>query len=161
MSTMTLDHSNRNADPITDEPGSHPVGTGIGGAVGGAIAGAMIGTVVGPVGTAIGAAIGAIAGGFAGKAVAETVNPTDAATANEEHVASEVKESAETEASVDGEPLVVGSSIYNMASIDTAVLIVDHAAIAALAYSLWQNRGCGDGHALEDWLEAEKMLLAA
>src|SRR5690606_10961026 len=32
-----------NADPITGEPGSHPIGTGIGG-VGGAAAGAAIGT---------------------------------------------------------------------------------------------------------------------
>src|SRR5699024_5833058 len=36
-----------NADRITGEPGSHPIGTGIGG-VGGAAAGAAIGTMAGP-----------------------------------------------------------------------------------------------------------------
>jgi len=65
-----------NLDPITDEPGSHPVGTGVGAALGGAAAGAATGTVAGPVGTVIGAAIGAIAGGLAGKSVAESIDPT-------------------------------------------------------------------------------------
>ena len=73
-----------NPDPITGEPGAHPIGTGVGAAAGGVAAGAAtgaaIGTVAGPVGTAIGAAagaaVGAVAGGYAGKAVAENVNPT-------------------------------------------------------------------------------------
>ena len=65
-----------NPDPITGEPGSHPVGTGVGAAGGGAT-GAAIGTAVGgPVGGAVGAVIGAIAGGLAGKGVAEAVDPT-------------------------------------------------------------------------------------
>ena len=64
-----------NADPITGEPGSHPIGTGIGG-VGGAAAGAAIGSVAGPLGTLIGGAIGAIVGGSAGKAAAEAIDPT-------------------------------------------------------------------------------------
>lgn len=67
-----------NRDPITGEPGSHPVGTGIGAAAGGAAAGAAVGTVAGPVGTGIGAAIGAVAGGLGGKAAAEHFNPTEA-----------------------------------------------------------------------------------
>jgi len=46
-----------NLDPITDEPGAHPIGTGVGAALGGA-------------------AVGAIAGGLAGKAVAEEIDPT-------------------------------------------------------------------------------------
>ncbi len=50
-----------NHDPITGEPGSHPVGTGVG-AAGGAM---------------IGAAVGGVAGGLAGKGVAESVNPTE------------------------------------------------------------------------------------
>ena len=66
-----------NRDPISGEPGSHPVGTGVG-AAGGATTGAIIGAVVGgPVGGAIGAAIGGIAGGLTGHEVAEGVNPTD------------------------------------------------------------------------------------
>ncbi len=56
-------------DPITGEPGAHPVGVGVG-AVGAGIAGAAIGMVAGPLGALIGAAIGAVAGGLAGKEVA-------------------------------------------------------------------------------------------
>lgn len=29
------------------------------------------------------------------------------------------------------------------------------AAISSIAYALYEARGCVDGHALEDWLEAE------
>ena len=64
-----------NADIITGEPGSHPVGTGVGG-VGGAAAGAAIGSMAGPLGTLIGGAIGAIVGGGAGHAAAEAIDPT-------------------------------------------------------------------------------------
>lgn len=66
----------RNADPITDAPGAHPIETGIGAALGGAATGAAIGTIAGPVGTAIGAALGAVAGGYAGKGVGELIDPT-------------------------------------------------------------------------------------
>ncbi len=66
----------RNEDPITGEPGSHPVGTGIGDTLGGAAAGAAGGAVGGPVGAVIGAAVGAVAGGFGGKAVSESIDPT-------------------------------------------------------------------------------------
>lgn len=65
-----------NPDPISGEPGSHPVGTGVGAAVAGAAAGAAGGAIGGPVGTVIGAAAGAVAGGYAGKAVEESFDPT-------------------------------------------------------------------------------------
>jgi hypothetical protein len=65
----------RNEDPITGAPGSHPVGSGVG-AAGGAAAGAAIGSAAGPVGTAVGATVGGIAGGLAGKGVAELLDPT-------------------------------------------------------------------------------------
>ena len=65
-----------NLDPISKEPGAHPVGTGVGAAVGGAAAGAVAGTFAGPVGTMIGAVAGAVAGGLGGKAAAESINPT-------------------------------------------------------------------------------------
>lgn len=65
-----------NRDPITGEPGSHPVGTGVGG-VGGAAAGAAIGSAAGPVGTVVGGVIGAVAGGAAGHAAGEAINPTE------------------------------------------------------------------------------------
>ncbi|HYD77764.1 PA2169 family four-helix-bundle protein [Ramlibacter sp.] len=64
-----------NRDPITDEPGAHPVGTGVG-ATGGAVAGAAAGSIGGPVGSVVGGVIGAVVGGLAGKAAAEAINPT-------------------------------------------------------------------------------------
>ncbi len=67
---MAAEDRDLNRDPITDEPGAHPVGTGVG-AAGGAVAGAAAGTIGGPVGTMIGGVIGAVVGGLAGKAAAE------------------------------------------------------------------------------------------
>lgn len=65
-----------NKDPISDEAGAHPVGTGIG-AGSGALAGAAIGAAVaGPVGVIAGAVAGGVAGGLAGKEVGEAMNPT-------------------------------------------------------------------------------------
>ncbi|MDQ6801621.1 MAG: hypothetical protein M3041_12360 [Acidobacteriota bacterium] len=65
-----------NPDPITGEPGAHPVGV-AGGGTGGALAGAAIGgAVAGPVGAVVGGVVGAVAGGAAGKGAAEAVNPT-------------------------------------------------------------------------------------
>jgi uncharacterized protein (TIGR02271 family) len=64
-----------NRDPITGEPGSHPVGTGAGAAIGGA-AGAAAGSVAGPVGTGVGAVAGAVVGGLGGKAAGEKFDPT-------------------------------------------------------------------------------------
>jgi hypothetical protein len=65
-----------NRDPITGEPGSHPVGTGLGAAGGGTAGAAIGGAVGGPIGAAIGAAIGGVAGGLAGKGIAEMIDPT-------------------------------------------------------------------------------------
>jgi len=72
--TATLDV---NPDPITEEPGAHPVGTGVGAAGGGTVGAVIGGAVGGPVGAMVGAAIGGVAGGLAGKGVAESVNPTE------------------------------------------------------------------------------------
>lgn len=66
----------RNEDPITSEPGAHPVGSGAGAALGGAAAGAAAGAFAGPIGAVAGAIVGGVAGGIAGKAIAENVNPT-------------------------------------------------------------------------------------
>ena len=68
--------SNQNLDPLSGEPGAHPVGTGLGATIGAMVAGAAAGSVVGPVGTIIGMAIGATLGGLAGKGVAENIDPT-------------------------------------------------------------------------------------
>jgi len=67
-----------NADPISGEPGAHPIGTGVG-AAGGAAAGAAVGAAGGPVGAAVGGVVGAVVGGLAGKGVGEAVNPTEEA----------------------------------------------------------------------------------
>jgi len=69
------DFKDANRDPLTNEPGAHPVGTGVG-AAGGAVAGAAAGSFGGPIGAAVGGVAGAIVGGLAGKAAAESVNPT-------------------------------------------------------------------------------------
>lgn len=72
---MAAEDKDLNRDPITGEPGAHPVGTGLG-AAGGAAAGAAAGAMGGPVGVAVGAVAGAVVGGLAGKAAAEAINPT-------------------------------------------------------------------------------------
>ncbi len=65
-----------NPDPITGQPGAHPVGAGLGAAAAGAAAGAAGGAMAGPVGAVAGAVIGGVAGGLAGKGVAESIDPT-------------------------------------------------------------------------------------
>jgi hypothetical protein len=76
MEDKNLNSNPDNLDPITKEPGSHPVGTGVGSA-GGAATGAGVGAVVaGPIGAVIGGVLGAVVGGAAGHAAGEAVNPT-------------------------------------------------------------------------------------
>ena len=76
MEDKSTNDPKKNPDPLTGEPGSHPVGTGAGAAAGG-LAGAGVGAAVGgPVGAAIGAVVGGVAGAYGGKGVAEAVNPT-------------------------------------------------------------------------------------
>ncbi|MFN2507200.1 MAG: hypothetical protein ABR589_00310 [Chthoniobacterales bacterium] len=76
MNESNTDNANKNPDPVTGEPGSHPIGAAVG-AAGGGLTGAAIGAVVGgPAGAAIGAVVGGIAGAYSGKGVAETMNPT-------------------------------------------------------------------------------------
>jgi len=64
-----------NRDPITGEPGAHPVGTAAGATAMGA-AGAVVGSAAGPIGTGVGAAAGAVVGGLAGSAASEHFDPT-------------------------------------------------------------------------------------
>jgi hypothetical protein len=66
----------RNPDPITNEPGSHPIETGIGAAAVGAAGGMAAGAFGGPVAGAVGAIAGALAGGYAGKGIGEMIDPT-------------------------------------------------------------------------------------
>jgi hypothetical protein len=72
---MTDESRDMNRDPISNAPGSHPVGVGVGG-VGGAAAGAGIGALFGPIGMLVGGAVGTLAGAAAGKGVAEGLDPT-------------------------------------------------------------------------------------
>lgn len=72
---MTSQGRDMNRDPISEAPGSHPVGVGVGG-VGGAAAGATVGALFGPIGMLVGGAAGTLAGAAAGKGVAERIDPT-------------------------------------------------------------------------------------
>jgi len=79
MATLKRDQAtstDANRDPISGEPGAHPVGTGIGTAAGGAAAGMAAGAAAGPVGAVVGAVAGGIVGGMAGKSIAESIDPT-------------------------------------------------------------------------------------
>lgn len=73
----------QNLDPLSDKPGSHPIGVGAGAAAGAAF-GATVGAAAGPVGIAIGAIAGGVVGGLSGKEAAEQINPT-AGPVPEEH----------------------------------------------------------------------------
>ena len=75
--TTTTEHHDVNPDPLTGEPGAHPVGTGVGAATGGTVGAVIGGAVGGPLGAMVGAAVGGVAGGLAGKGISESVNPTE------------------------------------------------------------------------------------
>jgi len=66
----------RNADPITNQSGSHPIETGIGAAVGGAAIGLAVSGPLAPAGAVVGVIAGGIAGGLAGKGIGELIDPT-------------------------------------------------------------------------------------
>lgn len=72
----TTDQNDANLDPISGQPGAHPVGTGVGAAGIGSVA-TVVGSVVGgPIGAVVGAVVGSVVGGLAGKSTAERINPT-------------------------------------------------------------------------------------
>ncbi|PZO38458.1 MAG: hypothetical protein DCF19_16165 [Pseudanabaena frigida] len=71
-----IEDTDANRDPISGEPGAHPLGAGVGAAGAGTVATVIGGVVGGPVGAVVGAVIGSVVGGLAGKDVAEQVNPT-------------------------------------------------------------------------------------
>ncbi len=79
INTAKKDTRDLNRDPITGEPGSHPIGTSLGTA-GGAVAGMAIGSALGPIGTVggalIGTVVGGLAGAWAGGSIAEVIDPT-------------------------------------------------------------------------------------
>ncbi len=71
-----IDQNDANRDPLSGEPGAHPMGTGVGAASAGAVATVVGGVVGGPVGAVVGAVIGSVVGGLAGKDTAEQLNPS-------------------------------------------------------------------------------------
>lgn len=73
--TRDGDRHDANRDPITGEPGSHPVGSTLGAAAAGT-AGAVVGSLAGPVGIVVGSALGVAAGAAVGHNAAESANPT-------------------------------------------------------------------------------------
>jgi hypothetical protein len=76
MPDRSTDQADANRDPISGEPGAHPVGTGMGAAGVGSVA-TVVGSVVGgPIGAVVGAVVGSVVGGLAGKSTAEKINPT-------------------------------------------------------------------------------------
>ena len=84
--TYTNNDKKANRDPITGEPGSHPVATGVGAAVGAAAGvvsaaamGAATGAALGPLGAIAGAAAGGILGGGVGHGIGEDIYPTQLA----------------------------------------------------------------------------------
>lgn len=79
MSNQNLNEPHQpdaNRDPLTGEPGAHPVGTGVGAAGAGAAGAAIGGAIGGPVGAVIGAVVGSVGGGLVGKGAAEKLDPT-------------------------------------------------------------------------------------
>jgi hypothetical protein len=101
-----MNHSNgkddfdMHRDPISGEPGAHPIGTGLGaagGAAAGAAAGAAVGIPGGPVGMAVAGAIGAVVGGLGGKAASEALNPTGEEQFWRAHYENELQRSSDFE----------------------------------------------------------------
>jgi hypothetical protein len=66
----------KNTDPITGEPGAHPVSTGVGAAGGGITGVALDAAIGGPIGAAVGTVVGGIAAAYGAHGVAEAMNPT-------------------------------------------------------------------------------------
>lgn len=86
--TRQRERKAHNLDPISGQPGAHPVGTAVGSAVGASVglgavgAAAMTGTVAGtavggPLGAAAGLVVGGLLGAVAGKAAGEQIDPTE------------------------------------------------------------------------------------
>lgn len=71
-----IDLEDTNPDPLTGQPGAHPLGTGVGAAGVGGVATVVGAAVAGPVGAVVGAVVGSVAGGLVGKGTAESLNPS-------------------------------------------------------------------------------------
>ena len=77
-----------NPDPISGQPGAHPLGTGVGAAGVGSVATVGGSVVAGPIGAMVGAVVGSVVGGLAGKVTAEQIDPSFEETYWREHYTS-------------------------------------------------------------------------
>ena len=173
-------------DPITGEPGAHPVGVGVG-ALGAGAAGAAIGAIGGPIGMLVGATIGAIAGGLAGHEVAaapadpetpvslEKPLPTASSGLITPDESSFLADSSSADSGVTGEaPLVTESALPaffatsaepEQANTSAGPTLSTHhdteQTIRAEAYYRYLDReSVGQpGSDFEDWIAAEKEVL--
>jgi len=140
-----------NRDPITDSPGSHPIGTAFG-TTGGAVAGALIGSVGGPAGSAIGGMVGAIVGAAAGHAMGEVVYPT----AEESHWRDAYTREPYFNANLDFSdyaPAFRAGYMYRTAYPDRPWEVAE-----AELKSVWENNR---GTSRLSWIEAREAVLAA
>jgi len=140
-----------NRDPITDSPGSHPIGTAFG-TTGGAVAGALIGSIGGPGGSAIGGVVGAIVGAAAGHAVGEAVYPTAEETHWRDAYSKEPYFNANLDFS-DYAPAFRAGYMYRSAYPDRPWEVAE-----AELKSVWENNR---GTSRLSWLEAREAVLAA
>ncbi len=176
-------------DPITGEPGAHPVGVGVGALSAGA-AGAAIGAVGGPIGMLIGATIGAIAGGLAGHEAAASVEsaapvsldkplPTASSGLITPDESSFLADSSSADSGVTGEaPLVTESALPAFLStraepepeeteFDTNPVYTSHLdteqtiRLGAYYRYLGREESRQPGSDMDDWIAAEKEVLQA
>ena len=155
-----LPDADANADPLTGEPGAHPIGVGIG-AVGTGIIGAALGAIAGPAGIVAGTAVGALAGGLLGKGAAESVNPTHA-TDPLEYSNPLAKR---TPAGTIEPPTSAASQARNVALPESVTIIArnsypeDNVRVAAYHRYLHRRDHGIPGDEIADWVEAEKEVL--
>jgi Protein of unknown function (DUF2934) len=165
----TPEITHRNEDPLTHEPGSHPIATGVG-ATGGGLTGAAVGMAVGgPVGGMVGALLGTIAGAFGGSVVGEAVDPTDLELTPPGAEKVPVETSSLEEPNLSPETrLAERSELTTPESPRPAILpeeehvdspevrfVPTHDEIALRAWGYYEKDGYADGHDLEHWLRAE------
>jgi hypothetical protein len=143
--------SHLNEDPLTHEPGAHPVATGVG-ALGGGAAAAAIGLAVGgPVGGAIGAVVGAFAGGMGGSAVGESIDPT-----LEPSNSPVVPEGGSTYTPPDHDVQPEGEPLHWHEVIPSG--LPSYEEISLRAYQLYEAEGRPEGQGERHWREAEEAL---
>ncbi len=153
-----------NADPLTGEPGAHPVGVGLG-AAGTALVGAAIGALAGPLGVIAGTTLGAVAGGLLGKEAAESANPTAEAAADPALEPPPLPESSENLAPDRNLAAPATESLSEGFSPESGTVIArdsyPEADVRADAYQRYLHRREHGlpGDELSDWLAAEKQVL--